>query len=311
MLEKEREILSNTIKNNGHIPITMERDFLGSNSERSLNIDKKEIEESDAVICILSFLYGELIGNKIGNIESCPLKNSKCKNCCCSEESPICTISFTEFEYCYAKKLRKPTFVIYNSEYNNDSAFETAISTNSYNFRRDYYNRYENKKEAFFNTVTQYHCYPYNIAVENSFKEECDQVLSAAIKKICEIDPEFKYSPNNFIDKGDHIELKVPINKIHMIEKICSPDRMDWYEAKSYARNLKKGDYRDWRLPTKEELKEIYKVKNICGIVQNNFRCWSSSAPSDTASYAWFVDLSNGVVNSFGKSLDNNVICVR
>ena len=50
MLEKEREILSNTIKNNGHIPITMERDFLGSNSERSLNIDKKEIEGLEGLI---------------------------------------------------------------------------------------------------------------------------------------------------------------------------------------------------------------------------------------------------------------------
>ena len=70
----------------------------------------------------------------------------------------------------------------------------------------------------------------------------------------------------NCIDRGDYIELVHPVGNIRMIEKMCSPNEMTWYDAMQYAKNLRKGGFSDWRVPTLQELNEIYKIKYFCGI---------------------------------------------
>lgn len=71
LLKDERKILCNAILDSGHLPIQMESNFTGSNSDYSIDIDKKKIEESDCVILILSYLYGEKIESKIGTCAAC------------------------------------------------------------------------------------------------------------------------------------------------------------------------------------------------------------------------------------------------
>ena len=74
LLEKERQILSEVILMNNHIPVQMEYNFRGENKEYSIEIDMEKIRESDCIIFILSYLYGEIIGKKIGDKRECPLK---------------------------------------------------------------------------------------------------------------------------------------------------------------------------------------------------------------------------------------------
>ena len=71
---------------------------------------------------------------------------------------------------------------------------------------------------------------------------------------------------------------------------------MDWDEAMEYARKLREGDYKDWRLPTVSELQNIYdyeKGKTRIGF-DNVGSFWSSSEYSDYPAYAWRVYLVYG-----------------
>ncbi|MBR4531343.1 hypothetical protein IKO70_02905 [bacterium] len=81
------------------------------------------------------------------------------------------------------------------------------------------------------------------------------------------------YSKLNFIDKGDYIELKKPIGTIKKIQKGCV--RRNFSNAEKYANNLAL-DGGGWRLPTKEELKTIYKIKDVCGIKNVDGLFWCS-----------------------------------
>ncbi|MBO7126680.1 DUF1566 domain-containing protein [bacterium] len=118
-----------------------------------------------------------------------------------------------------------------------------------------------------------------------------------------------------FIDRGDYIELKVPIGNIRMIEKVCSSYNMNWNDAMQYAKNLRKGGFDDWRVPTKDELLKIYKIKDICGIDKNHACCWFWSSSFTTflfiLSGAWCVDFDYGYVNDYNKTNTYYVRCVR
>lgn len=88
---------------NNHFPVQMEYSFQSDNREYSIEVDKKKLEEADCVIFILSYLYGEIIEEKIGNKEECPLKEKQHKNCDSCFGPRGCKLSFTQFEYEYAK----------------------------------------------------------------------------------------------------------------------------------------------------------------------------------------------------------------
>jgi len=107
-----------------------------------------------------------------------------------------------------------------------------------------------------------------------------------------EIDP---YSKENFIDRGDYIELRNPVGNIHMIEKGYSSENKEWHEAKRYAENLRKGGFNDWRIPTKQELEFIYKTKEVSGVdkivdpQEISYSLWSSSSWVENDKAVWFV----------------------
>ncbi|MBO4699939.1 acyl carrier protein [bacterium] len=142
-------------------------------------------------------------------------------------------------------------------------------------------------------------------------KCSCGGFIDAGMMFCPKCGREVKVNEDNFIDRGDYIELKEPIGNIRMIEKVCSPHEMNWYEAIQYAENLRKGGFTDWRVPTKDELLEIYKIKDICGIHKDEGWFWSSSTLSDDADYAWFVYFGNGYVSYSNKTSSNDVRCVR
>lgn len=76
------------------------------------------------------------------------------------------------------------------------------------------------------------------------------------------------------------------------------------YAALQCSRSKRNG-FSDWYLPSKDELNELYKQRDVIG----NFTFdgyWSSSEPDSFL--AWYLGFNNGVLNYFNK---NNVFDVR
>ncbi len=121
-----------------------------------------------------------------------------------------------------------------------------------------------------------------------------------------------------------------------MWEKETQED-MIWYEAMSYAENLRLDGYDDWRLPTIEELAEVVRFcGGISGVedynwgdvwdknaanenYQSNYKTkgfasffyWSSTTNADYTSDAWNVDFGGGIQYFRNKFSANYVRCVR
>ena len=125
-----------------------------------------------------------------------------------------------------------------------------------------------------------------------------------------------------------------------------SSDEMVWNDAVSYCNNLTECGYSDWRLPNINKLRTLIKncpgsqtggscaVKDpgclsdscwssdcFCEYRENDdgyysklgddVWLWSSSTRSDHTDVAWGVNFGNGYVDSYGKSSNNYVRCVR
>jgi hypothetical protein len=80
--------------------------------------------------------------------------------------------------------------------------------------------------------------------------------------------------------------------------------------ASSYCKKLTLVGYSDWRLPTKEELKNLYTQKNSLKNVTPNWY-WSGSSNESTIERAWGIYFNNGDGYSDVKSTSNYVRCVR
>ena len=115
-------------------------------------------------------------------------------------------------------------------------------------------------------------------------------------------------------------------------------EKMNWNDAMAYAKNLRLGDYDDWRLPIIEELGEVVMLcggvfvtpaddnaientdKNIVNeTYQSNYKAkgfasssyWSSTTYAGYSSHAWRVNFYNGGQNLNDKRSSYYVRCVR
>lgn len=118
------------------------------------------------------------------------------------------------------------------------------------------------------------------------------------------------YSPSNFKDRGDYIELVKPIGNINMIEKNCFGFLLSWKDAMLYAKTVIKGGFNDWRVPTLDEMISLYKIKDVCGINKLDDWFWTSSENEDgfTASRVSFY---GGHVSNGTKTGKYYVRCIR
>ena len=121
---------------------------------------------------------------------------------------------------------------------------------------------------------------------EEEIKAQEEQIrIQEEDKRIKAKEETLKSDPQNFLDKGDYIELINSISGIHMIQKgvmekqgIFFKDTIfSWSEAKKLAKRLDLGGFQDWRIPTIEELRTIYQIQNICGLAKIKGIVWSSS----------------------------------
>ena len=80
---------------------------------------------------------------------------------------------------------------------------------------------------------------------------------------------------------------------------------LNWHDAKLYCELLTIDGKMDWRLPTKDELKEIYNLEN--DFVGSGY--WSST--EFNGNYAWRQGLSNGFQDYYFKGYSFYVRAVR
>ena len=130
---------------------------------------------------------------------------------------------------------------------------------------------------------------------------------------------EFIGEHQQFIDRGDYIELAKPVvindwTTIHAIEKYGLPEKVTSpSEAFDYADKLnleKFGGFSDWRLPDREELLYLKSVQDECGI---NFK-GGKYLPSYITTMFWFTCLLGHPENCAEGSQNKKgyyVICVR
>ena len=86
------------------------------------------------------------------------------------------------------------------------------------------------------------------------------------------------------------------------------PNRMTWDQARERVKNLNRGGFSDWFLPTKEELDELYMNKDQIGKFRDDFY-WSDTEHSEL--YAWLQDFSIGTQSNLYKNFYDRVRAVR
>lgn len=80
--------------------------------------------------------------------------------------------------------------------------------------------------------------------------------------------------------------------------------------AESYCTKLNIANFKDWRLPTKNELKDLLSKKQYLKNVSSNWY-WSSSSNSVNQELAWSVFFDNADGYADFKNVSNYVRCVR
>jgi hypothetical protein len=184
LLKNERKILSEEILRNGHLPIQMEYNFVSDESNYSLEIDENKIKNSDCVIFIFSYMYGEIIDkkNRHQNKECCLYFDNieECNECF----GDGCHLSFTHYEYLYAKKLNKPCCIIRNHKYNDVTTFEKVCDyedeTDKAQLRAEFY-KYKDQNNQFIREASQVQVFEYNNGSDN-FSSVCSSAVRQAIK---------------------------------------------------------------------------------------------------------------------------------
>lgn len=121
MMDEERRTLRELIWKSGHIPIAMEG-FSGNHDQTSIDIVKDNLDHADVVIFVLGFTYGSIIGESL-LCKDCPVKGS----CNAKRRSGNCTISYTNFEYLYAKQKKVLPYCIIQKNIRDVTAFRKRL----------------------------------------------------------------------------------------------------------------------------------------------------------------------------------------
>ena len=120
---------------------------------------------------------------------------------------------------------------------------------------------------------------------------------------------EAKVTMRRLEDEERASQARKQLEKIHWSNP--SRQKMSWYRAVDYCRDLSEGGHNGWRLPTEDELRNAYILRDEIGGFKSVYY-WSSSTRASYTDHAWRVDFGNGDVYSANKTNnDGYVRCVR
>ncbi len=110
------------------------------------------------------------------------------------------------------------------------------------------------------------------------------------------------------VDNGDGT---VTDNSTGLMWQKATAGPMNWHSAMSYASGLSMGGHSGWRLPSRDELANLYHspCKSMMEVVSSHY--WSSTTHALDTNHAWLVNFYNGVVYGYNKSSSYYVRAVR
>lgn len=159
MMEEERKTLRELIWRNGHIPIAMEG-FSGNHGQTSIEIVKDNLDHADVVIFVFGFTYGGIIGESL-LCKGCPVKNiCNAKK----RKSGSCIISYTNFEYLYAKQRKILSYCIIQKNIGDPTTFRKRLDifikkniedNNAESVKNTLLSEYFSKKEIYENLLSK------------------------------------------------------------------------------------------------------------------------------------------------------------
>lgn len=123
-----------------------------------------------------------------------------------------------------------------------------------------------------------------------------------------------KYAKDLFIDATQKLVWQ---NQTYTSEEVQAYNQNQnfkkvgsWSHVNKYCKQLQLAGFDDWRLPTKVELKKLYKKRER--LKQSlRFAFWSSSLLYKRNSYAWHVNFGSGSARNGDKKYKFYVRCVR
>ncbi|MDD3463049.1 MAG: DUF1566 domain-containing protein [Sulfurospirillaceae bacterium] len=110
------------------------------------------------------------------------------------------------------------------------------------------------------------------------------------------------------VDSGVFKDRKAPL--LWQDNAYVEETRVSWEGAKKYCEELKLAGFKDWRLPTVEELRGL-NLQNQYLVYSHEGFYWSSTENSQKKEYIDAVNLSMGIVMPLSKELKNQNRCVR
>lgn len=142
---------------------------------------------------------------------------------------------------------------------------------------------------------------------ENSLMSD---ILTAGLSdRICPEDPSIKINKEASI--GTYLDPRTNL----MWAAKDNGEKVNWFSAKKYCENYSAGGYKDWRMPTIDELDTLYdpdKNKIIDSIkIDQYHNIWSSEAESSKHGKAAAYDFRKGERTETFKSSENMALPVR
>ena len=116
MLKEERQEIIDEVLHSNNLPIHMAR-FVGPNKD-SIQVVKKYLDMCDVVVFVIGHLYGKIVKLKKND---CPIKDF------CNKCTGDCIISYTHFEYLYAKHHNKVCYCFVLDKYADKEVFEKNL----------------------------------------------------------------------------------------------------------------------------------------------------------------------------------------
>ncbi len=93
--------------------------------------------------------------------------------------------------------------------------------------------------------------------------------------------------------------------------------KMTWHQGRTYCAALRLGGYKDWRLPSVQELYTLIDLSKEDPAAVDELRFvgpkdyWTATQVAGDSDDAWLVYFEDGVVNHYSKTRERRVRCVR
>lgn len=99
--------------------------------------------------------------------------------------------------------------------------------------------------------------------------------------------------------------------------RFVESERVNYAQAEKLCKELRLGDYDDWRIPTIRELHTIINYKKYDPAILDEFSVgessyfWSSTQYMGDPDKVWGIEFKDGAIDANGKAYDRRVRCVR